>query len=579
METLVPELVTFAASVKHSGHYGVDPIAVTFIPHSGPILLKIFANLYDIPFYHLLFGVLTKFLIAGGFLVLTWKLTRSVLACFLTQIMLFGLSDFLVLNVDMPIGNMSHGIRKPLYFSFRQVAIVFAILATVFFVNGRYLVSSLLLAFGFYLHPFNIMAFFISFNVALAISYLTKEDRIQFIHAALKLSLPFLVFISPYLWMNTGMFGEITPISSSSWWDFLLKNEPDDVSILFNIKSGGFIKELALTVVAALLYAGLKSEKPVTNSALKAFIQDKQDLVLPLLVAPWALALVAVVWEGALIYRVSDFLNDIFIPLQLRRLPSVAAFLYIPIFAAFISKIVLVLTKMSLTELSGQDPQGPAIFKRRVTTSSLDVFWGVLLSFLLVSFISVRRSSKGVDIQGFWNFGHMRDDYFLLKDEAPVYELNANSSHIKVIPRSAFMDVCSFIRKNTPVTAAFFNPSYIGWFRAYCERQGFLSEKDDGGFALYNRKLATIYLKRFSDIHKGLTYQDLPGVVFVGGEPYAIMRRRYLSLNGSDIERLKTLYPGYRYFLTEVGHELPYPKIYGNDYFLIYDLEQKEPGQ
>jgi hypothetical protein len=76
-----------------------------------------------------------------------------------------------------------------------------------------------------------------------------------------------------------------------------------------------------------------------------------------------------------------------------------------------------------------------------------------------------------------------------------------------------------------------------------------------------------------------LTYDELPGAVFGGGMPYAIMRQRYLSLSGSDIERLKMLYSGYKYFLTEVGHDLPYHKIYGNDYFVIYDLEQKEPAQ
>jgi hypothetical protein len=578
METLSPELFTFAASVKYSEHYKVDPIAGTFIPHSAPIFFKAFANLYDIPFYHLLFGVLTKFFIAGGFLMLTWKLTRSVLACFLAQIMLFGLSDFLVLGVDMPMGTMTHGIRKPLYFTFRQIAIVFAIAATVFFLDKRYLLSCVLLTFGFYFHSFNILAFFMSFNAALAIAFLVKEDKAESIGAALKLSLPFLVLISPYLWMNRKMFGEIIPISSSLWWDFLLKNEPDDVSILFNITSGGFIKELLLTLVAALLYAGLKSEKPVTNGALKAFVKDKRDLVLPLLVAPWALALFAAVWEGALIYRVPDFLNDIFIPLQLRRLPTVSAFLYIPIFAGFIARFMLVVTKMSLTELSGQDPQDLSVFKRRVTASSLDVLWGLALSFLLVIFISVRGSSKGVDLQGFWNFRHMRDDFFLLQAKSPIYRVEDNSSHAE-IPSSAFLDVCRFVRSHTPLEAGFFNPTYIGWFRAYCERQGFLSEKDDGGFALYNRKLATIYLQRFSDIHKGLTYQDLPGIVFVGGEPYAIMRQRYLSLDGSDIERLKMLYPGYQYFLTEVGHELPYPKVYANNYFLIYDIERKAPTQ
>jgi len=82
-------------------------------------------------------------------------------------------------------------------------------------------------------------------------------------------------------------------------------------------------------------------------------------------------------------------------------------------------------------------------------------------------------------------------------------------------------------------------------------------------------------LERFADIHKGLTYDDLLGIVFEGGEAYAIMRERYLSLSEQDIERLKEKYLGYNYFLTEASHSLEYPTLIENKDFRLYDISQK----
>ena len=44
------------------------------------------------------------------------------------------------------------------------------------------------------------------------------------------------------------------------------------------------------------------------------------------------------------------------------------------------------------------------------------------------------------------------------------------------------------------------------------------------------------------------------------------------SITGKDVRLLKEKYPGYRYFLTEFGHKLPYPIIFKNSHFLLYDL-------
>lgn len=573
------EYFTFASSIKNADQYFVDPLH-TLISRSAPIIFHIFASVYDIPFYHLLFGALTKLALVGTFLLLTWTMTRSVLTCFVALIALFGLSRFGFVNLNLPLGHMSHELHAPLYFSFRQIAVVFGLIATVFFIKKRYLLSSVLLALGFYVHPLNTMPFFVTFNLALMISLLIKHQRRELVSAILWLSIPYLLLVSPYLVANTTMFAEVDAISSPSFWSFILKNEPDDVSIIFGIGQGfGWAKDLVVALVAILLYVVLKSKKPVTVQNLQMFIRSTDDLILPVLVAPWIIVGFATTWESAVILHAPDFLNDIFIPLQFRRYQTVAALVGVVIFAVFISKLVIALLEVAYAQILGRRTafSEDAIFSWKMEGQSyVDSSLGVGFAFLMLVVALVTYPKLG-SFRKYWNFQHQSFEYYLVAN-APVYGLEDDSPNAKVIPLSAFVDVCRFIRHNTPITAAFFNPTYIKEFETYCERQGFISEKLHGNMAFTNRRFATLYLTRFSDIHKGLTYDDLPGIVFEGGEPYAIMRQRYLSLNDSDIAELKIRYSGYDFFLTEVGHVLPYSVKYSNDDFVLYDLQRKEPA-
>jgi hypothetical protein len=89
---------------------------------------------------------------------------------------------------------------------------------------------------------------------------------------------------------------------------------------------------------------------------------------------------------------------------------------------------------------------------------------------------------------------------------------------------------------------------------------------------MFNRKFATLYLQRFHDLHKGLTYYDLPPKFDGQVSVEDILREKYLSIIESDIESLKRKYPGYDYFMTEASHNLKYPLLFKNDYFYFYDI-------
>ena len=55
-----PSYFLMAYFFQNGSQYTVDPVITTFVKHSTPFLLKVFAPVIDIPFYHLVVGVITK---------------------------------------------------------------------------------------------------------------------------------------------------------------------------------------------------------------------------------------------------------------------------------------------------------------------------------------------------------------------------------------------------------------------------------------------------------------------------------------------------------------------------------------
>ena len=50
------------------------------------------------------------------------------------------------------------------------------------------------------------------------------------------------------------------------------------------------------------------------------------------------------------------------------------------------------------------------------------------------------------------------------------------------------------------------------------------------------------------------------------------LRRRYLDIDNNKIEHLSSKYPKYKYFITENTHDLSYPKLYEDDFYVIYKI-------
>jgi hypothetical protein len=566
-------------AIKHAGEFVLDPLSNVVLPSSYPPFFRPFVGIYDIPIWHLVWGVCVRFLLVILYFFLTRIITGSSLAGVIAVAILFGVASFHVgqfniLNLRLPVGFATFEVREPLYMSFRQTALIFGLSASILFLKKRYVVSSVVLGVGAYMHPLNCLMFFLCFATTLFIYSLVGKEKSQFFRAMLKFSIPFVLILGPYVWLSGSMFSNVEPMNYPDFARFMMKNEPDDFSVLYFV---GYFKVLfflgfVLTLFSGCLHLLFVARKPLAWTGVREVFEQK-DIILPLLMVPWIILLCGMAWEAFLTPYMPGFVNDFVGHLFLRRVTSISAIFYVLILAAFFANSIFALVKLGFVEILGA--HGIDCIKKgvvRLRLGSADAALALVLAIFLFVYVVVVENKNIGTFKKYWSTNHVSPEYFVPASDY-VYKGTSDSGLlVNSIPFASFKEICLWVKNNTPIDAAFFQPTYIKEFRLLSERQGFVAEKVGGSMALYSRKFAAIYLERFSDIHQGLTYDDLPGTVFEGGEAYAVLRKRYLSLSEADIERLKQKYPGYDYFLTETSHVLKYPILFKNQFFSLYDI-------
>jgi hypothetical protein len=576
---------TFFQGANHSGEFKIDPVMSEYYPAKLPIFYKLFKNFYDIPFYHLLFGTLNKALLVIVYFFLSWKITRSLLASLVSTFMIFGLTKIemgseTILNLKIPFIPDSMELRQYIYLSFRQMAGVLCLIGTLFFLGRKFFASSICLAIALYIHPHNGMNFFIAFNLSLLFCVLFRENKILTLKDWMKFSIPFLALTSPYLFKAMSAFNEVEPISFRMYWELGMKTEPDDLSLLFNLNNSHppYLLTLYLTLGACILHFIFKSDIPKIKLDFKKIIQDKEDLVLPTMVVPWFLIGFGWVWESGLMTFFPDSLNSQIASLHIRRVNMVSAILYTPIISMLLSRGLMVLFEKIKEEVFGDCRLEKIRTQlRKIQIVSKDQVFSLGLSILVLFYVLIVENEK---IGTFKKFLVFEESDFKFSADETSFPVKTNWFSVapkigEATPASSFLSVCSWIKKNTPLRAAFYHPSYLDIFRACTKRQGFIEPAIDGNLSISDRRYSTLYHQMFADIHLGLTYYDFAGNRPNRKELYGMMRARYLSIDTNDINYLDSKYPGYRYFLTETIHELPFQIIYKNEHFLIYDLKGK----
>jgi hypothetical protein len=565
-------------AIQHANDFLVDPLNSVVFPSTYPPFFRPFVDFYDIPALHLTWGICTKALLVSIYFFLSRMITGSSLAGLFAVAMFFGVADFHagefnILNLRIPVGFATFELRDPSYMSFRQTALIFGLLSTVLFLKERYIWSAVILGLGAYIHALNCLMFFLCFAVTLLFFSLTGSEKARSFRRMVGFIISFTLVLAPYLLSLSSMFPNLEPMSYPDFYNFMMKNEPDDFSVIYFVQFFKFLFFVGflLAIFSGLLQVLFLSKKPISPNRLMTVFEQKNKII-SLLLIPWLILIFAMVWEIAFVPHMPGFLNDFVNNLSLRRVTSISAIFYTIVLASFVANIVMTLTKLSLVEIV--DAKGIDCVKRVLTKFkiySLDTALALMLSILLLANVALLQNSNIGTFEKFLSTDHVSPDMFV-PDPVYVYGAPGSNPQESLIPFLPFKEICLWIKKNTPIRSAFFQPTYIKEFRLLSGRQGFVAEKVDGSMAMYSRKFAVIYLQRFSDIHGGLSYDELSGTVLGRREDYTILRQRYLSLTEVDIERLRFSYPGYDYFLTEASHFLNYPILFENKFFRLYDV-------
>ena len=607
---------------KYSEFYPKDDYLLNIFSGSGGILMNLFSEVYDIPFFNFIIQFSLLFLIFCIYFTLAYKITRNFVSVIFSLIILvslpiIGFGNFygfhLGLYTEQWMGFLN--LRNPKFnlWDYRLESAFFIILSLIFFLSRRYLITAILLGIGFYAHPLNLLNTFIVFFLALLLEGFINKDKI--LPLLKKLSLMTFIFTLialPKFYFFNRIFDGVEPISFSTFWDYVLSNEFDDTSAYYNLTTGR-IRPSLLLASGSTFIVFLFSHVKIKISTLR---------ILLLIWLPWLWFFITIFYEGTGVYKYfPDFFNDIIMVIHARRSLVVSYFIQYIIISLLFSSLFSFLitnairkTRIVFANLLNKKKPFTTYFtkidgflkKILYSFEYKQVFLSYILIIILLfplCYTLIRRSLGSEEfrkaIPFYWlsfyfNFDHQPLEYFYNADNflrqepgtpkpikfAPdplkeyAYGVFDVSEPKPLIPRKDFIDICHWVKKNTALSDGFIVPTYILKSRDHMERAVFLLEHQDGVFATFNRKMATVFLERFSMVHKGLKY-------YIGTKQeedafYTEMRKRYLDLNYQDIEKIKEKYPSFTYFMTENvhRHKLPYKILYSNAYFSLYSLKK-----
>jgi hypothetical protein len=138
-------------------------------------------------------------------------------------------------------------------------------------------------------------------------------------------------------------------------------------------------------------------------------------------------------------------------------------------------------------------------------------------------------------------------------------------------PQTAWVDAQKWAKENTPKDAVFITPPQLFWhympdWRVFSERQP-VAELSDLLEIPFNPDYLQIWLPRFEAVAPGALAQ-FKGDYF---ENMKIISKAYYSLSDDQILEISKEYHA-PYLVVEKPHSRPWPVLYENDGFVIYDL-------
>ena len=505
-------------------------------------------------------------------------------------------------SLVFPVGNLGHLVghgtslvpHDAYYaFSFRTFAFTFVAIGYCCLVTKRLHWALWAVAASCYMHPTVGLIAFVLFSGAVGM-LVPREQRIRLTVVWIAAAL---VALAPSLWKLYAV--PLPPdlgveMSYGEWYSQMIKNEADDFSVLYQIAI------LPKTIVAYYaLIAG------VLFAYARVFADFRRDPSF------WFAAAIPVLY---IIAGITEYVFAVLVPTPIIR-PLVTltigyrllSFAFFPL-VVLVARLTLVGTETLWRALRAAD-RFPGHLRRLSPGVAAVLVVLIAWSLYLATGIASGRTAAALSYAA-WALSSGRvpgiDAYLLAYSrvagdqklgpdlfvvEAPVltYPGERNVFRIHALDKSqpgrvpdqeslnflsikGFAEFIAAVRRHIPPGEGVIIPPYVAFFRdALPDYRIYFQEHHDGNLMLGDPRFAKFWTRRMVDL-MGFDYEGMPSKY--SGLNSTQMRSAYLAIDGSHVEKLHSRYPSFRYLVTEKAHALPYEPAFGENGFIVYDLER-----
>ena len=499
-----------------------------------PWTFKYWGAWFNIPLFHLYFGLLIKFALFYSYYTLVRRSLKDENIALLSLVLMLAFCKF-----------GWHEFRGPIYLSNRQIALFLSLVGLIFYFSDSYPVAGLFLGLGAQFQSLNTLHLTFVCFLALLFRRLFQRGeptivwRDVFLFPAI-----FLILLGLGLsGQERGIEVEGELVDAITWWKNSYLIEADDTSVLHFLRLERLWHAVGLLVLATGIYGYFS-----TRNSSKL---NPNWILIPW--CSWLIIAIAMAMENFIDYLPAP-LVEVFVPIQVRRQLSLHSFFVMPVFACAIWEVMLTIGKKI-------HPQ----WTQRVLGKKW-VVWGAVILVCILKVGWERDPLRFIDRVASLHTSSPQDTRFFEKSPGIL-----RSGDEMGLSRDSYYEVLDWIRAHTDEKDSFFTPPYLLKFRVYSRRASFFTEYL-GGLSLFSQSLATLHYRRVKDLFNG--ENDADSLLRRINDVYAL-RELYLQIPTERFVWLKEKYPDIDYVLTEKKHPLKFDKVYENNQFVIYKIGKK----
>ena len=503
---------------------------------STPLFYYLFYAIHDIPLAHLLLGFLVTVGTYFVFYCIVFKVFEDHLIAIVSLLLLFVLPD----------GAASLDINHSIAFSARSFGYLLAVIALYFFVDQKYLLSSLSLGMASVFQLLNWFPLFVVLTLFLVIkSNRSIKNTLVFIVPCTLMIILFMLYSG-----SSGMSSTDNLISVKAWWNFIIALEPDDVTVTWWLSNLTTQLLLAISLILVVIYPFFSHKK------------RNGDIFWALLIVSLVFTLGLFLYEQYLIFYMPDWFNDYYIAAQLRRVLTLPA-----IFNSILAAVVMTRTIQYLVSRLNSKP----IFNQRVVP---------LISIVLIALMFAGKTYIQQETMDVYS-GMISMDYITkyidIKHRPYSYFVEAKGSFFKgsAGENRAYDQLCFWLDSSLPHDAKLIIPPDLNSLALDSKRQWFITERLDGHASMYSRAYATLYFERFKELFQNKTETELFAILANKGgneNKASVLSSMYADLPAEAFKRIHHYHPEFGYAITTKKQRIELPLVYSNQEYTVYKL-------